>query len=219
VIISHKHKFIFVKTKKTAGTSIEIALSEFCGPDDIVTPLYPPDEMMRKSLGYRGSQHYYAPLFSYGPGDLVYRVWKGKKKIRYYNHITATEIRKYTGEKIWNDYFKFCFERNPWDRMVSFYYWYHKKEPRPTLREFIDSNAYTIDGKIAVDRICRYEKLDEEMGDLTVRLNLPKIPVLPRAKSDFRLDKRHYREILTDEEKKIIEKMFEKEIRLFGYEF
>jgi hypothetical protein len=114
--------------------------------------------------------------------------------------------------------------------MVSFYYWYYKNEPRPTLREFIDSkislrlkkrgyDAYTIDGKIAVDRIYRYEKLGEEMEDLTVRLKLPKIPVLPKAKSNFRLDKRNYREILTDEEGKIIEKMFEKEICLFGYKF
>ena len=230
MIISHKYKFIFIKTEKTAGTSIEIALSEFCGPNDIITPITRPDEMIRKSMGYRGPQHYLAPLFSYGPRDLAFFVLKGKKKKRYYNHINATEIRKSIGDDIWKNYFKFCFERNPWDRVVSFYYWCNKKEPRQTLREFIDSNksfrlrkrgyhAYTIDGTIAVDKICRYENLDEEMKDLTDRLNLPKIPVLPRAKSNIRLDKRHYRKILNDEEKKIIEKMFEKEIRLFGYEF
>ena len=27
-----------MKTRKTAGTSIQSALSEFCGPDDIITP-------------------------------------------------------------------------------------------------------------------------------------------------------------------------------------
>ena len=37
MIISHKHKFIFFKTRKTAGTSLQIALSEFCGSDDIIT--------------------------------------------------------------------------------------------------------------------------------------------------------------------------------------
>ena len=31
MIISHEHKFIFLKTKKTAGTAIEAALSELCG--------------------------------------------------------------------------------------------------------------------------------------------------------------------------------------------
>ena len=37
MIISHKHKFIFLKTIKTAGTSIQAALEEHCGKDDIIT--------------------------------------------------------------------------------------------------------------------------------------------------------------------------------------
>jgi len=44
MIISHEHKFIFLKTKKTAGTSIELALSELCGLDDVITPLTTVDE-------------------------------------------------------------------------------------------------------------------------------------------------------------------------------
>jgi len=39
MIISHKHKFIFIKTRKTAGTSIEIFLSQFCGKNDTLTPI------------------------------------------------------------------------------------------------------------------------------------------------------------------------------------
>ena len=38
MILSHKHKFIFIKTKKTAGTAIEAAISQLCGPDDVITP-------------------------------------------------------------------------------------------------------------------------------------------------------------------------------------
>ena len=39
MILSHKYKFIFIKTKKTASTSIEIVLSKICGEKDIITPV------------------------------------------------------------------------------------------------------------------------------------------------------------------------------------
>ncbi len=34
MIVSHKYEFVFIKTKKTAGASVEIALSKFCGVED-----------------------------------------------------------------------------------------------------------------------------------------------------------------------------------------
>ena len=40
MIVSHKHKFIFFKTRKTAGSSIQVALANHCGPDDIITGQY-----------------------------------------------------------------------------------------------------------------------------------------------------------------------------------
>ena len=39
MIISHTHKYIFLKSLKTAGTSVEAALSKHCGAGDMVTPL------------------------------------------------------------------------------------------------------------------------------------------------------------------------------------
>ena len=50
MIISHEHRFIFLKTKKTAGTAIEAALSQLCGPECVVTPYREESEQDRKGL-------------------------------------------------------------------------------------------------------------------------------------------------------------------------
>jgi hypothetical protein len=71
MIISHKHKFIFIRTTKTAGTSIEIALSKYCGPKDIITDLPDEDEKIRKELGYRGPQNFFIPLNQYSKFEII----------------------------------------------------------------------------------------------------------------------------------------------------
>ncbi len=214
MIISHKHKFIFIKTKKTAGTSIEIALSTICGDQDIITPITAEDEITRKALGGRGPQNHVVngiPLF--------------------YNHIPAKDVRVLIGKPVWDGYFKFCFERNPWDKVISWYFWEQATEPRLPLSEFVQSgwaaqvggpggfDLYTIDGEMAVDRVCLFENLDQELARIRAELNLPAIPDLPRAKSRFRQDKRHYREILGAADATAIEKFFAREIAAFGYTF
>jgi len=47
MILSHKWRFIFVKNKKVAGTSVEALLASDLGPLDVATPLRPPDESFR----------------------------------------------------------------------------------------------------------------------------------------------------------------------------
>ncbi len=56
MIVNHRHKFIFLKTRKTAGRSIEIALSQFCDSNDIITPITDEDERTRQEMGFRGPQ-------------------------------------------------------------------------------------------------------------------------------------------------------------------
>lgn len=51
MIASFLQGFVFIKTRKTGGTSVEIVLSSWCGPDDIVTPIEPEDELIRARYG------------------------------------------------------------------------------------------------------------------------------------------------------------------------
>jgi hypothetical protein len=230
LIVCHQYKFIFIKVNKTAGTSVEIALSKFCGDDDIITPVSPEDEVVRSSLGYRGPQNYLAPLSDYGVVDMLRFVFRGKKKKRFYNHIGAREVKPLVGPHVWNSYYKFCIERNPWDRVLSLYYWKYKTEPRPSMMAFLQSDTplqlkrrgfegYTIDGQVVVDRVCLFEKLVEELESVRLQLGIPEALELPRTKASFRKDKRNYSEILTDAEQMKIAQLFEDEIRLFGYNF
>ncbi len=228
MIISHRHKFIFIKTNKTAGTSIEIALSKFCGGDDVITPISRDDEAMRRSLGYAGPQNHLAPRSEYRVRDFA-NLLRGKRKPRYYNHMPSCEVRALIGDEIWNSYFKFCFERNPFDRVISLYYWRNKTEPRPSMSAFLESGVplllrrrgydlYTIDGQIAMDRVCKFEDMDAELERIRMQLGLDEPLQLPRAKSASRKDKRGFQELLTEREMDTVRTLFSREIALFGYE-
>jgi hypothetical protein len=231
MILSHKLKFIFLKTNKTAGTSIEIALSKYCGPEDIITPISPPDEETRKSLGYPGPQNYQPyPLSAYSLRELARYFIKGKRKLKFFNHITASELKPLIDEHIWDQYFKFCFERNPWDRVISQYYFQFKDKPRPPLPEYLRMDdvmilkrwgyyLYTIDDEVVVDKIYRYENLAQELEALRQQLGISEKITLPRAKTSFRTDKRGYDEILDEADKERIQQIFRDEINLMGYRY
>ena len=53
MIISHKNKFIFLKPKKVAGTSMEIFLSQFCGDNDVITQIGTENLRVRSKI-YKG---------------------------------------------------------------------------------------------------------------------------------------------------------------------
>ena len=233
MILCHQYKFIFLKTNKTAGTSVEVALSKFCREGDVVTHLSEEEEALRASAGGLASQRYYAPLSMYHPRDWYNRVVHGQRKRLYYNHIPASKLKKRLDPAIWNGYFKFCVARNPWDRVISQYYWRCRDLPedkRPSIDEFLESThvrslmrkgyqLYTINGELQVDRICRYERLAEDLEAVRQHLGLPEPLVLPKTKSTYRSDRRHYREVLTPAQRDRIGELFAEEIRLLGYEF
>jgi hypothetical protein len=226
MILSHKHKFIFLKTKKTAGTSIELALSQFCGPDDIITPLSSVDEALRANG--RGAQNWRLHGWWNSPRALK-RVKLKTKDYGYYNHIKAAEIREHIDEKVWRSYFKFAFERNPWDRQVSLYYHRYREEKElPPFATFIhmDKRAqmnnydiYAIDGNISVDFIGRFEKLEGDLTRALEHVGLTLTTEMPRAKTTSRHVNNPYREYYDEDTRDIVGRWYAREIELLGYEF
>jgi hypothetical protein len=169
-------------------------------------------------------------MLSYSAYDGGKLVLERKEKIKFYNHISAKEVMAYIGDQVWNSYYKFCIERNPWDRCVSLYYWRYQSEPRPTISEFINSDAplilkkggyelYTVDGRLAVDKVCRFENLSEELEECRKQVAIPEMLDLPRAKSQSRKDKRNYRDILGEANRARIANLFHDEISMFKYEW
>ena len=213
MIASHTHRFIFLKTRKTAGTSVEIALSKVCGPDDVITEISPEDEALRKAAGGRAPQNFESPPLPR----------------KAYNHMGAKATRDLLGEQAWADYFTFAIERNPWDAVVSLYFWKYKDRPElPDFETYVNEiwieqlsnnrRLYRIGGRMALDRVLRYENLDAELADVWEQLDLPGEPDLPRAKGNAR-PSGHYRELYTDVSRDRVATVFADTIEAFGYEF
>ena len=99
MILSHKYKYIFIKSFKTASTSLEIALSKFCGTKDIITPIIDEDEKIRKANGFNGPQNL-------------------DNNNVFHEHMSASEVKSNVSKEIWNNYFKFVVVRNPFDQII-----------------------------------------------------------------------------------------------------
>lgn len=232
MIISHKYQFIYVKTKKTASTSIEIALSRLVGEHDVITPIAPADESYRGSLGiepinYSGRFNPLGECFHETRSSVIRSLKDMIKGRKYYNHLAAKKIRNRVGHQIWNSYYKFSFERNPWDKVLSHYYWRTRNQQNPpSFDEYLDEgilplnwNLYTIDDVPALDFVGRYENLASELAAVCERVGLPYDGWMPRAKAGIRKDKRRYQDSLSDTHRNRIAELFSKEIDFMGFTF
>ena len=175
MIYLSKYNILFVKTKKVGGTSFEIALSKFASNTDIITPISPQDEVLRKNLGFQGPVNFITQDRDSGLTDLGI---KGD----FFNHMKSIDIKNNLGSDVFNKCFKITIHRNPYDFLISKYFFDTRNKNwlnRPSFKKWLAENLETVNenyqiapktGNAAVDFSLCYECLQDD---------LLKIPFLP----------------------------------------
>ena len=195
-MISHKLKFIFIHIPKTSGNSLILYLKDFIDDEIINT-----NNHMGKKQGIRVLCE------------------KTRKHIK---HLTIKYYENTYGEKI-NNYFKFTIVRNPYDRILSFYFWHKGKNNQVFNRnEFINfikrNNSFQHKYIDNTFHIIHYENLMEELKNIECFKEITDFNNFPRLNASSN-SKRNYNEILDKELKDLIFNKFKKDFELFGYEY
>jgi hypothetical protein len=207
-IISFSHNFIFIKTHKTASTSLEVHLSQECAEGDIVTPIYPENPTHRPR--------------NYAARDGM---------VIFYNHMPAIQIRDLCPNRFQQSY-KFAFERHPIDKCLSHFAMlrnspFHHEENKPTTwEEYLERGEFPIDtalytdgeGKLIVDRLYKYEEITDALADVAAKTGIRNRPLNVREKSGFRYNVPTFCKIMERaEQRDQIWKAFEVTLRFVDY--
>lgn len=134
VMVSHKHEFIFLKSRKTAGTSIEMVLEPLCGPRRAEVTEATPARVSRQ--GVIGRRVLGRPTHIKVLQKLGIRLVPN-----WHNHMTAADIRAALGADKWNRYRKITSIRNPFDRAVSSFHWQESRAGVPADEDFATVRA------------------------------------------------------------------------------
>lgn len=231
MIISHQHQFIFLKTQKTAGTSVELALSNLCGPSDVI----PPVSEIYKGLGCFKAPQNYEILKQFQPRLASFYHFLGFSKkvagLTFHEHISAADLRARMNPDIFDSYKKVTIVRNAWDREVSLYFWATRNLKNvPKFNEFACRHVrdpdrktfkiYSIDGKVVADTILRYENIAADYAAFVSSLGVADVSSLPNAKGSFRkVGRQDYRSLYDKRSIEAVRNRQRREIEYFNMTF
>lgn len=217
MLLSLKHKFLFVHIAKTGGTSIRNTLSR-----------------------YKWDDPYRIPQFICSRISALTGHRIGAKFPRHAKLIAAKEMLP---ADVFNELFKFGFVRNPWDLQVSSYH--HIRRERPGLisqiNDFEDFLRWKFDperppqyhadmstelqidylvdlhGQRIADFVGRYEFFAEDFEEACHRIGIPGPKLAHDRKANDR--RKDYREYYTDTTAEMVARHYEPDIRAFAYRF
>jgi hypothetical protein len=202
MIVSHKHKFIFVKTKKTAGSTLEALLYPYLGQEDYCT----------------GSTRDGTPPLNTPPDTNGHLTWQG---IRHVFPEAWNDYFKFTIER--NPWDK-CVSSYYWHQKIK-----PDQFANMPFEDYImtctmlpvDWLNYAQGDMIAVDKVYKYEEMWEMYSDLNERFGFDikqEQTYNTRMKAGIRKND-DYRTMYNDKTIARVAELFKHEIDLLGYSY
>jgi hypothetical protein len=244
MILSPTAGFVFFKPVKTAGSSIEFALAQSCGPNDLLVGGMEGEE---SGSGFK-------------PQNNVY-IEDGKIYRKFHTHTFPTFLEnRMTSEQFSEiEQLKWItMVRNPWAAVVSYYWWNMRRDDNEkwtinentaqkqtsdlfhqvmfsmpvdlestdnpnekdfcTFHDFVAKHNIQMAMDHRIDHIIRFEHLQEDFDKVTSELYLHNVPI-PRFKTTQQKVKRHYSFYYNDVTKRIVGDAFKDYIEKFDYKF
>ena len=216
MILDDNNKFLFIHIPKTGGSTI------------------------KNSLVYEKSNNQYTSLRQVIQKSQPEKLIRIDHKDRIINsHNSIYQISR--SVRI-DNYFKFAFVRNPWDRIVSYYhyliqYWDLSKDHPLTFRDwvlnskskkgrsFLDSRCARITQfdhvsnletkELLLDFVGKFENLQEDFDKVCKIIDIPsqKLNIVNTSKHE------HYTKYYNEDTKNMIGDYYRKDIEYFDYEF
>jgi len=217
MLLSVKHRFLFVHIAKTGGTSVRASLQRLRWRDPWYWPMF------------------LCSRLSHLAGHRI-----ATKLPRHAKIVAAKELLP---REFFEALFKFAFVRNPWDLQVSSFH--HIRRERPQYlgghTDFADflrwklerqrpyqfhldtsielQTDYLIDlrGTMVVDFVGRYERLEDDFAEACRRIGIARPPLAHKRRAEDR--DRDYRRYYSDETALLVARHFARDIDLLGYRF
>jgi len=214
VLVSHRAKFIYFKTFKTAGTSVEMGLEPACRPP-----------------GSTGFGTYYN-----GPAGIVAQRGQGQSGNPFRSHADARLVQRQVGLETWAAYTKIAVVRDPYEKAVSMFWHQHARHgliAEPTNAECAiesfqrwiiggarlprDDRRVAIHGEVFLDVCLRHEALDADFSELCRKLGIEARP-LPRFHGELKTLKTDHRLYYDSATANLVAEHYALDFDAFGYD-
>jgi hypothetical protein len=200
-MISFQKRFLFIHIPKTAGNSIQSVLRDY-SEDQLVALRKEQDGIER-----------------FGLRNPNYKIKK---------HSMLSEYHDVLGDEQFRNLYKFTCVRNPWDRMVSYYFtptqnpetWNPKKfrgiiSKAVSVADYLRLDNGEKDPFANVDYIMRFENLANDFCTVCTAIGVS-ASILPQYN---RSSREHYSKYYDDDLREFVRARFAAEIDRFGYTF